>query len=166
MARKHRGREPAKTNALRALDRAGVSYEVHAFPVGEGHLTADEVADLVGLPRGQVFKTLVARGDATGPVFAVVPGSGELDLKALARASDNRRVALVPLAEVTALTGYVRGGTTVLAAKRAFPAYLDVAAEALSRLTVSAGQRGLQVSLAPRDYLAVSGAKLAPIAAR
>jgi Cys-tRNA(Pro)/Cys-tRNA(Cys) deacylase len=118
----------------------------------------------VGLPAEQVFKTLVARGDRHGPCFAVVPGDAELDLKALARATGDRRVELVPLREVTPLTGYVRGGVTVFAAKKAFPVYLDESALAFDVISVSAGVRGTQILLAPRDYVRASGAELAPLA--
>lgn len=162
--KKARAPDP-KTNAARTLDRLGIDYRLAHYPVGKQHLNAAEVAAAVGLPPAQVFKTLVARGDRSGPLFAVVPADAELDLKRLARASDNRSVSLVPLREVTALTGYVRGGTTVLAAKKPFPAYLDASAQAQPQLVVSAGQRGLQLVLAPADYLRATGAPLAPLAA-
>ena len=163
---KKRNQGPAKTNAARALDRLGIAYELRTYEVGDEHKSAAEVAAAVGLDPTEVFKTLVARGDRSGPLFAVVPGDAELDLKALARASDNRRVELVPLKEVTQLTGYVRGGTTVLAAARPFPAYLDASAEPLERIVVSAGQRGLQMVLAPADYVRATSASYAPLARR
>lgn len=161
---KKKDRGLTKTNAARALDRLGIAYELRSYEVGDEHLSAAEVAASVGLPAAQVFKTLVARGDRHGPLFAVVPGDADLDLKAAARASDNRRVELVPLKEVTALTGYVRGGTTVLAAAKPFPAYLDESARSLPVIVVSAGQKGLQMVLSPDDYARATGAVYAPLA--
>ena len=154
-----------KTNAARLLDRLGIRYALHAYPLGDEHLEALQVAALVGLPAERVFKTLVTRGERSGPLFAVVPSFASLDLKALAQASGNRRVELVPLREVTQLTGYIRGGTTVLAAKKPFPAYLDQSAHGLSTLTVSAGRPGLQLSLAPADYVRATGARFAQLQA-
>lgn len=155
-----------KTNAVRALERAGLAYRLLRYPVGDAHLSAGQVAELIAQPVARVFKTLVARGDRTGPLFAVLPGDCELDLKALARASANRRTELVALAEVTSITGYVRGGTTVLAARKALPAYLDESAHDLPELIVSAGQRGVQMALLPADYIRATGAQLAPLVQR
>lgn len=153
-----------KTNAVRLLERSKIDFELRDYEVDESDLSAGKVARAVGLPAEQVFKTLVARGDRHGPCFAVVPGDAELDLKALARATGDRRVELVPLREVTPLTGYVRGGVTVFAAKKAFPVYLDESALAFDVISVSAGVRGTQILLAPRDYVRASGAELAPLA--
>ncbi|MDD9969082.1 MAG: Cys-tRNA(Pro) deacylase [Myxococcales bacterium] len=166
MAKKRRVARPDKTNAARLLERLGIQYELATYEIGDGHLSAEEVARAVGQPLEQVFKTLVARGDRNGPLFAVVPATSELDLKALARASGDRSVAMVPLKEVTALTGYVRGGTTALAAKKAFAVYLDASAQTLPRLIVSAGQRGLQLLLSPNDYIRATSATLAPLSHR
>jgi Cys-tRNA(Pro)/Cys-tRNA(Cys) deacylase len=117
----------------------------------------------VGLPAEQVFKTLVARGDRTGVLLAVVPGDAELDLKALARLSGDRRVELVPLREVQPLTGYVRGGITALACKKDYPVFADETLELLDRISVSSGLRGLQILLAPAEYLRAVGATLGAI---
>ncbi len=155
---------PAKTNAARLLDALGIAYELRHFSIGDEHLDAVEVAERVGLPPEQVYKTLLARGDRNGPCFAVIAADTELDLKALARVSGDRHVALVPLREVTALTGYVRGGVTVLAARKAFPVWVDELFEVCDRVSVSAGVRGTQILLAPVDYLRATGASVAPIA--
>ncbi len=104
-----------KTNAARVLDRLGVSYELRQYAVDESDLSAERVAEKIGLPAEQVFKTLVVRGDRRGVLLAVVPSDAELDLRALARAADDRRVEMVPLKEVQPLTGYIRGGVTALA---------------------------------------------------
>jgi Cys-tRNA(Pro)/Cys-tRNA(Cys) deacylase len=116
------------------------------------------------MPAEQVFKTLLARGDRNGPCFAVVPANTELGLKALAAASGNRKIELVPLKEVQPLTGYIRGGVTVLGAKKAFPVYADETIELWDKISVSAGVRGTQVILHPADYLRATAAMQADIA--
>lgn len=150
-----------KTNAARLLDQRTIAYRVLECAVGEEHLDAVQVAEQVGLPADSVFKTLVARGDRHGPCMAVIPGPATLDLKALARASGDRSVALIALKEVTPLTGYVRGGVTALAAKRELPVYLDETATLFDEIAVSAGKKGLQLLLAPDDYIRATSAKLA-----
>src|SRR5947207_15469062 len=114
-----------KTNAARLLDSLGVSSELREYEVDPEDLSAGTVARKIGLPAEQVFKTLVARGDRTGVLLAVVPGDTELDLKAIARASQDRKVDVVPLKEVQPLTGYIRGGVTALACKKDFPVFVD-----------------------------------------
>lgn len=153
-----------KTNAMRALEGAAVQYSLREFDVGAEHLDGTQVAALVGLDPSRVYKTLCARGDRTGPLFAVVPSNTALDLKALAKLSNNRKVAMVPLAEVTPITGYIRGSTTALASKKRLPVFLHTAALGLETLCVSAGRRGLQVEVAPKDYVRVTGATVGEIA--
>lgn len=153
-----------KTNAARLLDRLKIPYELRTYEVDPDDLGAEAVAAKVGMPPEQVFKTLVARGDRTGVLFAVVPGDAELDLKALARASGDRKVDTVPLKEVQPLTGYVRGGVTVFGAKKEFPVFVDESIRRFDRVSVSAGARGVQILIAPDDYLRASKATVAPIA--
>ena len=153
-----------KTNAVRLLEEMGVAHELRAYEVDPDDLTAGTVADKIGLPAEQVFKTLVARGDRHGVCFAVVPGDCRLDLKALARLTGDRKAETVPLKEVQPLTGYVRGGVTVLGAKKVYPVYVDETIELFDVVSVSAGARGLQVLLAPADYVRATGARLGPIA--
>ncbi len=153
-----------KTNAARLLDSLGIAYELREYETGDEHLTAAEVAARVGLPPEQVFKTLVVRGDRRGVLLAAVPADAELDLKALARASGDRTVELVPLAEVQPLTGYVRGGVTALGCRKPYPAFVDETVELFDVVSVSAGVRGTQVLLAPADYLRATGARTADIA--
>ena len=153
-----------KTNAARMLDRLGIVYELRSYEVDEGDLTAETVAGKVGLSPAQVFKTLVARGDRSGVLLAVVPGDHELDGKALARLLGDRRVETVPLREVQPLTGHVRGGVTALGLARNYPVYLDASAFAYERISVSAGVRGTQILLAPGDYERATGARRAAIA--
>ena len=153
-----------KTNAARMLDRLGITYQLREYQVDVEDLSAENVAAKVGLPLDQVWKTLVARGDRTGVLFAVLPGSGSLDLKALARLTGDRSVDTVALKEVQPLTGYIRGGVTVLGAKKPYPVFVDETIELFDQVAVSAGIRGTQIVLAPQDYLRAVGATLGPIA--
>ncbi len=142
-----------KTNAVRTLDSLGIRYELRDYEVDEEHLDALTVAEKIGLPPEQVFKTLVARGDRNGVCIAVIPGNTELDPKALAKLTGDRKVELVPLKEVQPLTGYLRGGCTALGMKRDYPVYVDETIELFDVIAVSAGVRGTQMLLAPEDYL-------------
>jgi Cys-tRNA(Pro)/Cys-tRNA(Cys) deacylase len=153
-----------KTNAARLLDRLGVTYTLREYQVDPEELGAENVARKVGMPAEQVFKTLVARGDRTGALFAVVAGDAELDLKALAQLSGDRRVELVPLKEVQPLTGYVRGGVTALACKKPYPVFVDETFELFDLVAVSAGVRGTQILIAPADYLRATGGRVGAIA--
>ncbi|HBL25867.1 MAG TPA: Cys-tRNA(Pro) deacylase [Acidobacteria bacterium] len=155
-----------KTNAARLLDSLGIAYELRDYAVDPEDLRAESVAAKVGLPPEQVFKTLVARGDRGGVLLAVVPGDDELDLKALARLSGDRKVDTVPLKEVLPLTGYVRGGVTVFGARKDYPVFVDETLELFDVISVSAGVRGTQIFLAPGDYLRALGtrAQIGPIA--
>jgi Cys-tRNA(Pro)/Cys-tRNA(Cys) deacylase len=127
-------------------------------------LTAETVARKVGLPSEQVFKTLVARGDRNGVCLAVIPGNCELDPKALAHLTGDRRIEMVPLKDVQPLTGYIRGGVTALACKKDYPVYADETFELFDIISISAGARGTQILLAPEDYIRITNAHLGPIA--
>jgi len=153
-----------KTNAVRILETLGIPHGLRHYEVDEADLSAESVARKVGLPEAQVFKTLVCRGDRHGPCFAVVPAGAELDLKALARLSGDRRCDTVPLKEVTPLTGYVRGGVTVFGAKKPFPVFVDDSVLRCAEVAVSAGTRGTQVVLAPQDYLRAVKGTTGPLA--
>lgn len=147
-----------KTNATRILDKLGIAYQLREYAVDPDDLSAETVAAKIGLPPEQVFKTLVVRGDRGGIYLAVIPANNELDGKALARLTGDRKVDLVPLKEVQLLTGYIRGGVTALGAKRDYPVFADETIELFDVISISAGLRGTQVLLAPGDYLhAVSG---------
>lgn len=151
-----------KTNAARLLDSLGIHYELRSYDVDPNDLAAETVAAKIGLPPEQVFKTLLVRG--SDPFFCVIPANTELDLKAAARISGNRSVELVPLKELQSLTGYIRGGVTVLAAKKEFPAFADWTIELYDVISISAGQRGLQILLHPADYLRATSAVCGEIA--
>jgi Cys-tRNA(Pro)/Cys-tRNA(Cys) deacylase len=141
---------PAKTNTARLLDQLGIRYELREYEVDPDDLAAETVAAKIGLPAEQVFKTLVARGD-------------RLDLKALAAASGNRKIQLVPVKELQGLTGYIRGGVTALAGKKDYPVFVDETVEQFDVISISAGMRGLQILLAPSDYLKATRGTLAPL---
>ncbi|MFN7924241.1 MAG: Cys-tRNA(Pro) deacylase [Bryobacteraceae bacterium] len=153
-----------KTNAIRQLDKLGIHYELREYEVDPNDLAAETVAAKVGMPPEQVFKTLVARGDRNGVCLAVIPGNSLLDLKALAQATGDRKVDTVPLAEVQNLTGYIRGGVTALACKKDYPVWVDETAQLWDVISISGGQRGLQILLAPDDYLRAVNAAYAAIA--
>ena len=153
-----------KTNAVRLLDSLGVHYELREYEVDPNDLAAESVAAKIDMPPAQVFKTLLARGDRNGPCFAVIPGNCELDLKALARLSGDRKIELVPLKEVQPLTGYIRGGVTVLGAKKDFAVFVDETIELWDLVSISAGVRGTQMLLAPSDYLRITNATVGEIA--
>jgi Cys-tRNA(Pro)/Cys-tRNA(Cys) deacylase len=158
------GTHGMKTNAVRLLDELGVRYELREYLVDEDDLSAAAVAAKIALPPAQVFKTLAARGDVTGVILAVVPGDAELDLKALGRLSGNRKVELAPVVQLQALTGYIRGGVTALACKKPYPVFLHASASRHPVISISAGKRGLQILLAPGDYIRAVSATVGKIA--
>jgi Cys-tRNA(Pro)/Cys-tRNA(Cys) deacylase len=153
----------SKTNAARLLDQLGIPYELRTYEVDPEDLAAETVAAKIGLPPEQVFKTLVARGERNGAVMAVIPGDQELDLKALAAAAGERKIQLVPVKELQALTGYIRGGVTALAAKREYPVFVDETIELFEVVSISAGMRGLQILIAPADYLRATKGTIAAL---
>ena len=164
----------SKTNAARLLDQMGIHYELREYEVDPDDLAAETVAAKIGLPAEQVFKTLVARPDSRkdrgndrrGICMAVIPGDQELSLKALAAAAGERKIQLVPVRELQALTGYIRGGVTALAAKRDFPVYVDETIELFEVVSISAGVRGLQILIAPADYLRATKGTIAALGQR
>jgi len=154
---------PAKTNAARLLDGLNIAYELRGYELDPDDLTAISVARKIGLPPEQVFKTLLSQTSTGEHLFAVIPGDAELDLKKLAYAADAKKAELASLKDVEPLTGYIRGGVTVMAARKPFPAYADETIELHDVISVSAGQRGLQLLLSPADYLRAANARLADL---
>ena len=152
-----------KTNAARILDGLGINYEIKTYEVDENDLSAVHVAQISGLNIEMIFKTLVARGDKTGIIMAVIGGGDELDLKALARASSNKSVEMIALKELLPLTGYVRGGCSPLGAKKNYPVFVDARALTLEKISVSAGQRGMQIVLSPQDLVRAANATVAEL---
>jgi len=153
-----------KTAAAQILDGLGVAYELREYQ--EEALTAEEASRKLGIPLERVFKTLVVRGDRGGVLLACLPGSRELDLKLLARVSGNKRIDLVPVAEIHRLTGYLRGGVSPLGSRRPYPLFLDASAAAHPTISVSAGMRGMQLLLRPEDLIRAAGATVAAISVR
>lgn len=153
-----------KTNAVRTLDKAGISYELRAYEVDESDLSAERAAAKLAMAPETVFKTLITRGDRSGPLLACIPAGTELDLRALGEASGNKRVEMVPLKEVLDLTGYMRGAVTPLATKKPYPVYIDETIQLWPVVGISGGMRGLEILLAPADLIRVADATLADIA--
>ena len=153
-----------KTNAARILDGLKVAYELREYEVDENDLSAQNVAEKVGMPDGQVYKTLVAKGDKTGVIMACIPGAAELDLKALAANSGNKKVEMVSLKEVQPLTGYIRGGVSPLGTKKRYPVFIDKSVEAWQVIAVSAGVRGCQIILSPEHLTQAVNGRVCQIA--
>ena len=152
-----------KTNAARILDNLKISYEVKSYEVDENDLSAVHVAETMNLDIATIFKTLVARGDKTGIIMAVINGGDEVDLKALAKVSGNKSVEMIALKELQPLTGYIRGGCSPLGAKKDYPVYLDGKAMEQAKISISAGVRGEQIILAPQDLVKAAKATVADI---
>lgn len=166
-----------KTNGARFLESLGIPFELREYEVDPDDLTAIAVARKIGMPPEQVFKTLITTGvpgdRSPSPgrptagsgvyLFAVIPGDAELDFKKLARAAGARKTEMVPLKDVQALTGYIRGGVTVFGAKKAFPVFVDETAILFDRISVSAGTRGTQLILSPDDYIRAASAQTADL---
>ena len=153
-----------KTIAARILDQLNITYELRAYEVNEEELDAVTVARKVNLPPEAVFKTLVARGDKTGVLMALVAANAELDLKKLATVSGNKKIELVAVKELLGLTGYIRGGCSPLGAKKKYPVLIDETVILSEQVSISAGQRGLQLILAPDDLQRATNATLVDIA--
>lgn len=152
-----------KTNGARFLDSLGITYELREYEVDPEDLSATTVANKIGMPAEQVFKTLLCMTADREHVFAVVPGNAELDFKKLARAAGTRKAEMVSLKDVQPLTGYIRGGVTVFGAKKAFPVYADETIELFELISVSAGTRGTQLILSPADYVRATEATVAAL---
>ncbi|PAB01221.1 Cys-tRNA(Pro) deacylase [Enterococcus canintestini] len=140
-----------KTNAIRLIEQKKISYKEYAYEWQENHLGADEVAAKLGQNPAQVFKTLVAVGNKTGVIVAVIPGNHELDLKKLAQLSGNKKVEMLHLKDLEQTTGYIRGGCSPIGMKKLFPTFIDESASDFATIIISAGKRGLQLEIAPSD---------------
>ena len=152
-----------KTNAARLLDAAGIAYSLVEYAVDEDHLDASHVAAQLGEDIDRVFKTLVLRGDKSGPFVCVIPGSFELDLKVAARISGNKNCEMLHVKELLPLTGYIRGGCSPIGMKKQFPTFIHESALLYDSIYVSAGVRGLQLCLSPQDLIQFIDAKIYPI---
>ena len=153
----------AKTNAARLLDKAGIPYELIPYEVDEDNLAASHIAEQLSEPLEQVIKTLVLSGDRTGPFVCVVPGDSEVDLKAAAKVSGNKKCDLIPVKELLPTTGYIRGGCSPVGMKKQFPTYFHSTAMEYPYIYVSAGVRGLQLRVAPADLIGYVHAECADL---
>ena len=153
-----------KTNAARLLDKAGLQYNLIPYEFDENDLAAQHVADSLGQDIARVFKTLVLHGDKTGHVVCVVPGDCEVDLKALAKVSGNKKVEMILMKDLLAVTGYIRGGCSPIGMKKRFPTFFHSTATENQTIFVSAGVRGMQIEIAPADLIAFVGGSLADVA--
>lgn len=152
-----------KTNAMRMLDAAKIPYEILEYEVDESDLSGIHIAESVGFPPEKMFKTLVARGDKTGLLVFCIPVAKEIDLKAAASLTGNKRVEMIHVKELLGLTGYIRGGCSPIGMKKKYPTYFDTDAEKFDRITVSAGIRGAQLLLQREALISFVQAKIAPI---
>lgn len=155
-----------KTNAARLLDKAGVAYRLIPYEFDENDLAAQHVADSLGQDIAQVFKTLVLHGDRTGYIVCVVPGNAEVDLKALAKVSGNKKVEMIPMKDLLGVTGYIRGGCSPVGMKKRFPTYFHSTATDFELIYVSAGVRGLQLEISPVDLIAAVSGTVAEVASQ
>lgn len=152
-----------KTNAIRLVEQKRIPYNEYTYEWSEDHLGAQTVAQQLGEDENQVFKTLVAVGNKTGVIVAVIPGNQSLDLKKLAKISGNKKVEMLPLKELETTTGYIRGGCSPIGMKKLFPTYIHESAQSFPTIIVSAGQRGLQLELAAEAMAALIRGKFADI---
>lgn len=153
-----------KTNAARLLDKAGIKYNLIPYEFDENDLAAQHVADSLGQDIAMVFKTLVLQGDKTGHIVCVVPGDMEVDLKALAKASGNKKVEMIAMKDLLAVTGYIRGGCSPIGMKKRFPTYFHSTVLNFDHIYVSAGVRGLQIEISPSALIDFVGANVAEVA--
>ena len=142
-----------KTNAMRLLDAAKITYDTREYEYDESDLSGTHVAQVLGLDVNTVFKTLVAKGDKTGPVVFCIPVHKELNLKKAAAVTKNKSVELLPVKDLLSLTGYIRGGCSPIGMKKKFPTYIDESIALIEVISISAGVRGCQIILDPEDFV-------------
>lgn len=152
-----------KTNAARLLDKAGIGYKLIPYEFDENDLAAQHVAESLGQDIERVFKTLVLHGDRTGHIVCVVPGNAEVDLKALAKASGNKKVEMIAMKDLLSVTGYIRGGCSPVGMKKRFPTFFHSTAPSFDTIYVSAGVRGLQFEINPADLISFVGGSVADV---
>jgi Cys-tRNA(Pro)/Cys-tRNA(Cys) deacylase len=153
-----------KTNAARLLEKAKISYNLIPYDFDENDLAVQHVAECLNQPVERVFKTLVLHGDKTGHIVCVVPGNSEVDLKALAKASGNKKVEMIAMKDLLAVTGYIRGGCSPIGMKKKFPTFFHTTITEFETVYVSAGVRGLQVEISPSDLVGYTGGTVADVA--
>ncbi|MBE5976479.1 MAG: Cys-tRNA(Pro) deacylase [Paenibacillaceae bacterium] len=142
-----------KTNVMRMLDKAGISYDTREYTVDEQDLSGSHAADMLGVDHGSVFKTLVLKGDKTGYFVCCIPVDAELDLKKTAKLTGDKKVEMISVKDLQSVTGYIRGGCSPVGMKKQFPTWIDASAENYTDIVVSAGIRGQQIVIAPRKLV-------------
>ena len=152
-----------KTNVMRLLDAANISYESKEYEVDEKDLSGSHAADMMGADHDTIFKTLVLKGEKTGYLVCCIPADEELDLKKVAKAAHDKKVELIPMKDLLPLTGYIRGGCSPIGMKKKFPLYIEETAILFDKIAVSAGQRGVQILLSPNDLCAYTEGSFAPL---
>lgn len=152
-----------KTNAVRILDTQNVSYELRTYEVDETDLSAQHVAAILNVSVEQIFKTLVLKGTKDPYLVAVIPGNAQVDLKKLAKVSGNKNCEMLPMKDLLAVTGYIRGGCSPIGMKKQFPTYIEEMAILEEKITISAGKRGLQIVLSPKDLINIMAMKVVDI---
>ena len=154
-----------KTNAMRILDKAKISYEPKTYLPDESDLSGIHVAQQIGLPPGQCFKTIVTKGDKTGPTVFCIPADREIDLKKAAKITGNKRIEPLHVKELPGLTGYVRGACSPLGMKKKFPTYIDVSCRNYEKITVSAGIKGCQLLIRTEEIISCISATVCELTA-
>ena len=155
-----------KTNAMRMLTAAKIPFEVLEYEVDESDLSGMHIAEQVGYPPEQMVKTLVAKGDKTGPLVFCIPVAEEIDLRRAATITGNKRIEMIHVKDLLALTGYIRGGVSPIGMKKKFPTWVHESALQFERITVSSGTRGAQLLLDRAALLRFVDAKTADLVAK
>ena len=152
-----------KTNVMRLLDAAGIAYETGTYEVDENDLSGSHAADMMGVDHDMMYKTLVLKGEKKGYVVCCIPVDEELDLKAVAKAAGEKKVEMIHVKDMLAITGYIRGGCSPIGMKKKFPTFIEETAQVYDQIMVSAGQRGVQVTLNPEDLRQYVDGTFAPL---
>ena len=152
-----------KTNAMRRLDVAKIKYEVKEYEVDESDLSGIHIAEQIGLPFAQVFKTLVAKGESSGVVVFCIPVDKEINLKKAAVVTGNKKLEMLHVKDLLGTTGYIRGGCSPIGMKKKFPTYIDESSQSFEQITVSAGVRGAQLLLNVNELVSFTEAKICQI---
>jgi len=152
-----------KTNVMRLLEAAGIEYEAAQYEYDENDLSGVKAAHALGIPEEQSFKTLVTKGDKTGPVVFCIPVAEELDLKKAAQVSKNKKIEMLHVKDLLGLTGYIRGGCSPIGMKKKFPTFIDETAILFDKIAVSAGQRGCQIIVSSEKLIEYVNAETADV---
>ena len=149
-----------KTNAMRMLDKAKIPYKAMEYTYDDNDLSGVTIANSIGLDCKMVFKTLVAKGDKTGPIVMCIPVDKEIDLKKAASVTGNKKIEMIAVKDLLSLTGYIRGGCSPIGMKKKFPTFIDISCEDFEEITVSAGIKGCQLLINRESLVAFTQAKL------